>query len=105
GMAAHQPPGPLGPARVVHLGTGRDDGDEVTAGHSGHQGTAPRPVGLPAHRGASVRTGPGPAPPGLRQQRLPRRAGSLRPETPANLPGNLARVAVSGTAAGRFLAV
>ena len=67
---------------------GHDDGDEVADGHSGHQGTAPCPYRLPAHRGAGVRAHPGPATGGLRQQRLRRGPQGLRRKTPA-IPGQL----------------
>ena len=50
------------------LGLAETMADEVTHGDSSHQGTAPCPYRLPAHRGAGVRTHAGAATGGLRQQ-------------------------------------
>ena len=51
-----------GRTRDGDLRAGRDDGGEVADGDGGHQGAAPGPDGLPAHRGAGVRAPPGAAP-------------------------------------------
>ena len=96
--------GGVGRARDRHPRSGRDDGVQVASGHSGHQGTAPRSYGLPAHRGACVRTHPGTATRGLRQQRLSRRPAGLRRETKADLPGKLTRPPqTASTSGGRRL--
>ena len=75
---------------------GGEDGLEVAPRHHRHQRAAPGAQRLPAHRGPGLRAHPGPAPRGLRQQRLSRGPQRLRRKAPARLPRQ-----VSGRATGR----